>query len=586
MSVCYLEIDDEITGAIGRIRAVTDDEVIVVVPPGSRIATSRINFKLLGKEANERRLNIVAVSDEPQVRALAISAGIPTYDSLPAAEQALAKFRDADRRLAERAGRSPDEPPAPPRATASASAGVAASGDVPTETMVLPSPLREAPSVEGRARPATPDSSAGASTAATAATSVLPASVGPTAVAAGTPAAADTLATRRQRKQSRVSIAPLVVIGLLLLLVAGVGYGAYTFLPTATITITPSTTELRPSPFAVTADPHVAVVDVPAGVVPAELVELPLHVTGTFPATGVETRETRAAGQVRFRSENTLDQVAVPDGTVVATADGTQFLTTQAATIPRADFATSTPGTVDVPVRAVEAGPRGNVPEGSINQLPAPIAAQLVSVRNPRPTDGGQRIEEASVTRADYDAAVDSLAGQLDGALEAALADPNSVPRGLTTYPSTATFGEGRPDQPANAVVGTVAPSFSLGLEAPGTVVAVNEALVDELAAARVRTGLSADQRLLGDQVASGRSSGEVEGETVVYEVAPTALVFSAPDDAELATLIRGKSVEEARQALARYGDVTIEMWPEFIDRIPDQAARIRVNVAPPGAES
>ena len=133
-------------------------------------------------------------------------------------------------------------------------------------------------------------------------------------------------------------------IALLVLLVAGVGYGAYTFLPTATITITPSTTELRPSPFAVTADPHVAVIDVPAGVVPAELVELPLHVSGTFPATGIEARETRATGQVRFRSENTLDQVAVADGTVVATADGVEFVTTQAATVPRADFATSTPG--------------------------------------------------------------------------------------------------------------------------------------------------------------------------------------------------------------------------------------------------
>ena len=366
MAVCYLEIDDEITGAIGRIRAVTDDEVIVVVPPGSRIATSRINFKLLGKEANERRLNIVAVSDEPQVRALAISAG------------------HTDLRLARRrragAGQIPRRGPPAGRARravarraarASVAAGplllpralVAGSGDVPTETMVLPSPLREVPSAEGRARPAQPDSAEtrcsrdyrAAAPAAAAVTTGLRRSDSPIGA---TPAA------RRQRKQSRVSIAPLLVIGLLLLLVAGVGYGAYTFLPTATITITPSTTELRPSPFAVTADPNVAVIDVPAGVVPAELVELPLHVAGTFPATGVETRETRAAGQVRFRSENTLDQVAVPDGTVVATADGIQFLTTQAATIPRADFATSTPGTVDVPVRAVDAGPRGNVARG------------------------------------------------------------------------------------------------------------------------------------------------------------------------------------------------------------------------------
>ena len=82
MTVCYLEADDEITTAIGRIRAVEDGEAIIVLPPGSRIATGRINFKLLAREASERHLTVVAVSDEPQVRALAISAGLPAYDSL------------------------------------------------------------------------------------------------------------------------------------------------------------------------------------------------------------------------------------------------------------------------------------------------------------------------------------------------------------------------------------------------------------------------------------------------------------------------------------------------------------------------
>ena len=92
----------------------TDPDAIVVVPPGSRIATSRINFKLLAREAAERRMNVVAVSDEPQVRALAISAGLPAYDSITAAEQALATFREQDRRLNERIDRTmPREHPDP-----------------------------------------------------------------------------------------------------------------------------------------------------------------------------------------------------------------------------------------------------------------------------------------------------------------------------------------------------------------------------------------------------------------------------------------------------------------------------------------
>ena len=61
-------------------------------------------FELLAREAAERRLNIVAVSDEPGVRALAISAGLPAYDSIAAAEAALEAFREQDRQLGERLG--------------------------------------------------------------------------------------------------------------------------------------------------------------------------------------------------------------------------------------------------------------------------------------------------------------------------------------------------------------------------------------------------------------------------------------------------------------------------------------------------
>src|SRR5262245_51126807 len=109
MTTCYLEADDEITGAIARLRNVRDGEAVIVVPHGSRIATSRINFKLLAREANERRLNVVAVSDEPAVRAMSTSAGLPAYDSMPAAEKALANFREQDRKLAERLGRQPTD---------------------------------------------------------------------------------------------------------------------------------------------------------------------------------------------------------------------------------------------------------------------------------------------------------------------------------------------------------------------------------------------------------------------------------------------------------------------------------------------
>ncbi len=78
----FLDVDDEITSAAARIRGSEATKVALVVPYGSRIATSRMNFRLLSREAvvNNRRLSIV--STDPATRALAASAGLPVFASV------------------------------------------------------------------------------------------------------------------------------------------------------------------------------------------------------------------------------------------------------------------------------------------------------------------------------------------------------------------------------------------------------------------------------------------------------------------------------------------------------------------------
>lgn len=76
MAVWYLDNDDEITDAVARLRGASDEHVVFVVPPGSRIATGRINFKLLAREAGTRDVRIAIASPDTQVRALATSAGV------------------------------------------------------------------------------------------------------------------------------------------------------------------------------------------------------------------------------------------------------------------------------------------------------------------------------------------------------------------------------------------------------------------------------------------------------------------------------------------------------------------------------
>src|SRR5512141_2273096 len=88
--IIYLDIDDEITSAAARVRSTDARRVALVLPYGSRVATSRINFRLLSRDAliNEKQLAVVAA--DPATRALAASAGLPVFGSVGEYESSFA----------------------------------------------------------------------------------------------------------------------------------------------------------------------------------------------------------------------------------------------------------------------------------------------------------------------------------------------------------------------------------------------------------------------------------------------------------------------------------------------------------------
>jgi hypothetical protein len=97
MAVWYLDNDDEITDAVARLRGADEERVVFVVPPGSRIASGRINFKLLAREAQSRELAMAIASPDEQVRALAAAAGVLAAATPDEAEAALERGDEAVR---------------------------------------------------------------------------------------------------------------------------------------------------------------------------------------------------------------------------------------------------------------------------------------------------------------------------------------------------------------------------------------------------------------------------------------------------------------------------------------------------------
>ena len=392
----------------------------------------------------------------------------------------------------------------------------------------------------------------------------------------------------RQRRHGRGRARRLVGLAIRLTLVVAVlgaaAWGAYLYLPTASIRLMPATRPFGPLTVTVTADPTVAVADAGAGLVPAERVPIPLSATQTFTATGTQVNLTRATGTIRFISQNTVTDVIVPDGTRLSTVSGIDFETTQPATLPRATVSGTTisPSQASAPIRALKAGENGNVGAGTITVEPAILDTEQVRATNPGPTTGGRKVQSLIVTRDDYDGAVQSLTVQLQSQLATALADPATTPRGLSLFPQTAQLGKVTTDKSPSDLVGSAAGSFDLTAESQSSALAVDEAQIASIAAKQLVDSAPTGVRVFADTVRTQLSDGIVNGSQIAFQVTATAQQYDPIDPAVVAQQIHGKTVSEARSILAVYGSVDVSVWPDFIPTIPDDARRINLTIEDP----
>ncbi len=557
-SIIYLDIDDEITSAAARIREVEGSRVAAVLPFGSRVATSRINFRLLSRDAltHEKRLSIVA--GDPATRALAASAGLPVFSSVGEYESSLAVSEDGD--PAGDVDHADDEGPSPaPAVTVTGLGAAAPRGDTVRTTVPRPpeprarEPRAREPAIDARPWQAIP--------------------------AAGGRGADSTIVRPAGRGTSRTPL--LVGLAILALAVVVAGVGAYLLLPSATIAVAPKTERLGPLHLTVVADPVATEPDAVALVVPAEKLPIEASAAATFPATGKRTEVTQATGTIRFENLDFLSPNTVPAGSIVSTQGGIRFRTNATVTIARADLVglTIIPAKASVKVTAVVGGTEGDVEPNTIRIIPRGDDPITLKVNNPDETTGGTSTDFPRVMQKDVDAALASLKKALDAEFQAKVQDPALASGGTTVFPETAQDGEATPTVDPATLVGQEIASFDLGLSTTGSVIAVDVGPVSQIVEATVRASVKSGYELVGDSMEITPGDPIVSGQTVSFPVTVTAQQMAVLDPAALKTLVLGKSVDEARAILAPYGTVQLEVWPDWVRSIPTYENRVDLTV-------
>ena len=579
----YLDVDDEITSAAARIRGSEATKVALVVPYGSRIATSRMNFRLLSREAlvNNRRLSIVAT--DPATRALAASAGLPVFASV-------AEWDDAGGGTLGLDGSSSDGAPAPP---------VTPTTSAPATPIVDEAPARTPPptSTSSRGKGPKPVGAEQATLAlpvtpapASAAGSVVagppvPRGLSPARSAAppassAVPSAPSRVSVGRSRSLPQVG-APVIAaaaVAVLALVVAGVG--AFLFLPSAEIVVTPRPEGIGPIALVVRADPDITSPNAAENLVPAQRLEVPVSATDTFKATDKRVEEGRASGKVEFQSLNTGSENTIAKGSVVSTEGGIAFQTTATLTLPRAKvFPRFEPSSGTVGIVAVKTGTAGNVPANAITVVPRDEDPTLTKVKNPNATAGGTHKEFPRVGKEDVDGAMVALQAKIVDAFDAALADGAGAPANATVFAETAELGESTPSVDPATLIGKEVATFDLGLTASGTVIAVDASPVVKIAETRLLANVGADHRLVEGSVEIVPGDPTVADGEVSFPVTAKATRVPILDPTELLGLIKGRTVAEARTILAQFGDVVITPWPEWVTSIPGIESRVTIEI-------
>ena len=584
----YLDVDDEITSAAARIRGSEATKVALVIPYGSRIATSRMNFRLLSREAvvNNRRLSIVAT--DPATRALAASAGLPVFASVAEWDAAAPVSGDTSVGATTGADASTGEAGAAivaaaviaqPPPTGSRSRKKA---PVPDEAPTLGLPAA-AVAAAGTASAAASGSAVGATPKAAAPPAKLPSGTPPPV---RTTPVGDRTSVVRTRSMPRIGGPAIVIAAAVVLAIVVAGVGAYVFLPSAEIVVTP-----REEPVSIAlvirADPDVAAPDATANVVPADRLEIPVTASDTFPATDKRVEEKQASGEVEFRSFNTASENTIAKGSVVSTEGGIRFQTTAAVTLPRAVVIPPNeirPSVRTVGIVAAKAGTAGNVPANAVTVIPPAEDPTLTDVRNPGETTGGTHEEFPRISQEDVDSAMTSLQSQLAEEFNTALTDGAGASSDVTVFAETAVLGEATPTPDPATLVGKEQESFELALNATGTVIAVDASPVVNIAETRLLANIGPDHRLVEGSIEILPGDPTVANGEVSFPVTAEAARVRILDPAELLTLVQGQSIADARthpwrircrrdHALARLGvgDPGDRLQGDARDRRPDR---------------
>lgn len=557
----YIDVDDEITTIIDKVRGSEQRIVALVLPKRATVLQSIVNMKLLKRTADGAKKHLVLITSESSLLPLAGAVGLYVAKSLQS---------------------KPEVPNAPAGAKDLDDAEESVDMHDAAEDVKL-----------DKARPV--GEYAAASGAAALNGSVIDDDEQPIELDNSTPDASPAAKTPKAKKDKKLKIpnfnkfrmllglGALGVVGLIFLL-----YIVLSVMPRASILVKTDSTAIETN-LDITFDATAKETDVDRAEVPSVIQQSQKTLTQPADATGQKDKGEKASGTVTIKN-CTDNPVTVPAGTGVST-NGLTFTTQDSLSLDSGNFSGSgvckpSGGHVrSVDVLAQNAGDKYNVPAGSSYTLagyPSGVTASGSAM-----TGGTSNIVKV-VSQADIDSATQKLNAQDTTAVKSELKQALQG-QGLMALDST--LSSANPEVTASAKAGDEADSVTVTQKVTYTMLGVKESDLKKLIAHEVNKHIDPTKQEILDYGLAGATFKlqNQQGTTTLATMSDTAIAGSDLNLTDLKKQVVGKKSNDVKEIIEKnpgVTDVAVHYSPFWVSSTPKKTSKITITVEKPAIKN
>lgn len=555
--VLYIDVDDEITTLIDRLRTSQQKIIVLVLPKRATVLQSIVNMKLLKRAADEQKKHVVLVTNEAGLMPLAGAVGLhvaATPNSKPVIPNKPVGMDDEpDADIDE----SDFDPKANAGAAVGALAGTKPSDDENEETIQLDNGDDE-----------------------------------PVAAAAGAKNAKKAGSAKANKSKGKKPKVPdinsfkkkLIIGGAALIALIVVWVFAFMVLPKATIAIKTDSEDITKR-LDVTFDTNATEINEDEDVIPSVVEQMEKTATESVAASGQRNDGQTASGQIQMSARVCAPNLErrpanVPTGTGISSG-GKTYITQGTAAFPRQpDDATGSCVIYrvrSVDVRAQAAGGQyntGNNADFSVNGRSDISASGSVS--------GGSDNIIKIVTQADINSVRQKLEAKTDGGVQDELA-AKLEDRNLFVIKDT--FNGGNPEVTISAKVGDQVESVNGTQKTVYSMIGVKKQDLESYVSKKVEADIdTGKQRVLNaglDEATFKLQNQQNNSQQVQVSMDVTAMAGPKLDDNKLKEQIRGKKSGEVKEILENYPgvtDVDVKMSPFWVSSVPKSASKVTIT--------